>query len=337
MDQSVFTDVFMNGIDHSTRQFMKLTTPKPSKKWSRTRKRWRWEEVRGAQAIPSATGSDHARHTIDQAWAYCECAASRSARNRSNEDSDYLFMARDDVGGHADASARLIDSGATQHITRSSACVKNCRAIKPVQVYLADNGTVEAIGCGDVEMVVVETASGPRKGVLTNVWHVLKLSRNLFSVSRFTEDVDPITFDVDKCFVNLKGASWTIGKRIGKRLFELSVTPVPVTNALAASESSPDSEAYLWHLRLGHIGHGGLDSIVKKKLGVGIDLISVSRWELCDGCGIDKQTRASFQDSTSLRSKGLLDIVHSEAWSNKRASRTRTKPTALPSVRCGVL
>jgi len=124
--------------------------------------------------------------------------------------------------------------------------MKSYRATKPVQVHLADDGTVEAIGSGDVEMVV-ETPRGPRKGVLTNVWCIPTLSQNLFSVSRFTEDVDPLTFDSAKCFVGLKGASWTIGKRIGKGLFKLSVTPVLVTNmhALATSESSPDSEAYL--------------------------------------------------------------------------------------------
>ncbi|KAF1318440.1 Gag-pol polyprotein, partial [Globisporangium splendens] len=229
------------------------------------------------------------------------------------DDNDYLFMARDDVGGHADVSIWLIDSGATQHMTCSKACLKNCRAIKPVQVHLADDGTVEAIGCGDVEMMM-ETPRGPRKGVLTNVWYIPKLSRNLFAVSRFTKDVGPITFDVDKCFVKLKGASWTIGKRIGKGLFKLSMTPIPVSNAraLAASELSSTSKAYLWHLRLGHIGHGGLETIVKKKLGTGIDLTSVSKWELCDGCAIGKQTRASFHDSTKVRSNSLLDIVHSD-------------------------
>ncbi|KAF1318445.1 Integrase catalytic core protein, partial [Globisporangium splendens] len=229
------------------------------------------------------------------------------------DDNDYLFMARDDVGGHADASIWLIDSGATQHMTCSKACLKNYRAIKPVQVHLADDGTVEAIGCGDVEMMM-ETPRGPRKGVLTNVWYIPKLSQNLFAVSRFTKDVGPITFDVDKCFVKLKGASWTIGKRIGKGLFKLSMTPIPVSNAraLAASELSSTSKAYLWHLRLGHIGHGGLETIVKKKLGTGIDLTSVSKWELCDGCAIGKQTRASFHDSTKVRSNSLLDIVHSD-------------------------
>ena len=72
------------------------------------------------------------------------------------------------------------------------------------------------------------------------------------------------------------------------------------------------SKSYLWHLRLGHIGHGGLDTIVKQKLSVGIDIASVNKWELCGGCALGKQTRLSFQSTTTERAKNVLDIVHSD-------------------------
>lgn len=38
-----------------------------------------------------------------------------------------------------------------------------------------------------------------------------------------------------------------------------------------------DATSYLWHLQLGHIGHGGLDAIVKKNYGIGINIASVVR------------------------------------------------------------
>ena len=133
-------------------------------------------------------------------------------------------------------------------------------------------------------------------------------------MSWFTKDVGPITFDKEKCFAKIKAINWTIGTRIGKGLLKLCMTPVPISNvhALAGSESSLVSKAYLWHLRLGHIGHGGLDTIVKKKLSIGIDIKSVNKWELCDGCAIGKQTRVSFQNLIKHISSGLFDIVHSD-------------------------
>ena len=66
----------------------------------------------------------------------------------ARDEKDYLFVARDNIDGHADASSWLTDSGVTQHMTCSKACLKNYRAIKPVQMHLADDGTVEAIGSG---------------------------------------------------------------------------------------------------------------------------------------------------------------------------------------------
>ena len=83
---------------------------------------------------------------------------------------------------------------------------------------------------------------------------------------------------------------------------------------------------YLWHLRLSHIGHDGLDAIVKKKLGFGIDITLVNKWELCNGCELGKQTRSKFQMNAPERAKTMLEVVHSDVcgpmqtatFSNKR-------------------
>ena len=126
------------------------------------------------------------------------------SRSNGHDDSDYLFMAHVSAVGTESGSSQesskiwLIDSGATQHMTHSKSVFSNFRSIKSVKVHLADDGIVEAIGCGDVEMTM-NTPCGLRKGVLTNVWFVPKLSRNLFSVARFARDVGPITFDSTKC------------------------------------------------------------------------------------------------------------------------------------------
>ena len=106
----------------------------------------------------------------------------------------------------------LIDSGATQHMSYSKCFMVNYKTIDPVDVHLADDGVVQAIGSGDIVMKM-KTPSGVNKGVLTNVWHIPKLTRNLFSVGRFTKDAAPMTFDTSVCHVNRKGQKWKIGER----------------------------------------------------------------------------------------------------------------------------
>uniref|UniRef100_H3H4L4 Retrovirus-related Pol polyprotein from transposon TNT 1-94-like beta-barrel domain-containing protein n=1 Tax=Phytophthora ramorum TaxID=164328 RepID=H3H4L4_PHYRM len=97
----------------------------------------------------------------------------------------------------------LVDSGATQHMTSSNKYMRNYKKMAPVDVHLADDGVVQAVGTGDIVMSM-KTPRGMKKGVLTNVWHIPKLSRNLFSVGRFTKDVGPVTFESDGCFADNK-------------------------------------------------------------------------------------------------------------------------------------
>ena len=57
---------------------------------------------------------------------------------------DYLFS----VGGEVAKSSNvwLVDSGATQHMTSSKKFMKNYEVFDPVDVHLADDGVVQAIG-----------------------------------------------------------------------------------------------------------------------------------------------------------------------------------------------
>uniref|UniRef100_H3H7L8 CCHC-type domain-containing protein n=1 Tax=Phytophthora ramorum TaxID=164328 RepID=H3H7L8_PHYRM len=178
---------------------------------------------------------------------------------------DYLFSVGRTSSAAKPSDMWLVDSGATQHMTSSSKYMRNYKKMAPVDVHLADDGVVQAVGTGDIVMSM-KTPRGMKKGVLTNVWHIPKLSRNLFSVGRFTKDVGPVTFESDGCFADNKGLKWQLGAREGKGLFKLCMTPMMPDEANAASskDRQGDTTSYLWHLRLGHIGHGGLDAIVKK-------------------------------------------------------------------------
>jgi transposase InsO family protein len=152
--------------------------------------------------------------------------------------------------------------------------------------------------------------------VLTSVWHIPKLSRNLFSVGRFTKDVGPVTFERDGCFAETKGIRWKLRACEGKGLFRLCMKPpilVDEVNVTSSSGCHGDTNSYLWHLRLGHIGYGGLQDMFKKKnYSIGIGLASVSQWELCNGCALVKQTRASFLQKSPHRSTKLLEVIRSD-------------------------
>uniref|UniRef100_H3H9Z9 CCHC-type domain-containing protein n=1 Tax=Phytophthora ramorum TaxID=164328 RepID=H3H9Z9_PHYRM len=155
---------------------------------------------------------------------------------------DYLFSVGRTSSTAKPSDMWLVDSGATQHMTSSKTYMRNYKTMAPVDVHLADDGVVQAVGTGDIVMSM-KTPRGMKKGVLTNVWHIPKLSRNLFSVGRFTKDVGPVTFESDGCFADNKGLKWQLGAREGKGLFKLCMTPMMPDEANAAKEEEEEEEA----------------------------------------------------------------------------------------------
>uniref|UniRef100_A0AAV1VDM7 CCHC-type domain-containing protein n=1 Tax=Peronospora matthiolae TaxID=2874970 RepID=A0AAV1VDM7_9STRA len=135
---------------------------------------------------------------------------------------DYLFS----VGGEVAKSINvwLVDLGATQHMTSSKKFMKIYKVFNPVDVHLADDGVVQAIVKGDI-VTSMKKPRGTKKGVLTDECQIPMLSRNLFSVGRFTKDVGPVTFKTKGCFAETKGVKLNLGAREGKWLFKLCMTP----------------------------------------------------------------------------------------------------------------
>uniref|UniRef100_A0AAV1UD57 Retrovirus-related Pol polyprotein from transposon TNT 1-94 n=1 Tax=Peronospora matthiolae TaxID=2874970 RepID=A0AAV1UD57_9STRA len=262
---------------------------------------------------PSRIQENTERHRPQRAQDSGDRYRSQRANVAQEEDSGDCLFSIGETTSAKSSDIWLVDSGATQHMTCSKKFMRNYKGFDAVDVHLADDGIVQAIGSGDIVMSM-KTPQGMKKGVLTNVWHIPKLSRNLFSVGRFTKDVGPVTFTKDGCYGEAKGTKWKIGAREGKGLFKLQMTPVAPEQANAAKSSGCQggTKSYLWHLRLGHIGHDGLNCIVTKNIGIGIDISSVKKWDVCEGCALGKQTRVRFQSNTTARTSKLLEVIHSD-------------------------
>lgn len=74
--------------------------------------------------------------------------------------------------------------------------MRSYKVLDSVDAHLADDGIVHTISSGDI-VVSIKTPRRTKKGVLTNVSHISKLSKNLFSLVRFTYDVGSVTLTKD--------------------------------------------------------------------------------------------------------------------------------------------
>ncbi|KAH9186528.1 hypothetical protein AeNC1_011495, partial [Aphanomyces euteiches] len=172
----------------------------------------------------------------------------------------------------------FFDSRATNHMTNSLAKMINYKGMKAVKVHLADNDVFEAIGRGDIVMELA-TPEGLNRGELKDSLYLQRLSRNLFSVSRFTSPDTSVRIL----------ASFAIDERFGKGLFKLKMKPVKAPSAMANLSEAKRNPSNLCRERLGHIDSQGFHALVKNKLSSDMPLKSVEDWSFCDLCALGKQ------------------------------------------------
>lgn len=102
----------------------------------------------GNRRRPLATVGDHRRNE--------EASLVRDDTCLVDHGNDYLFMAQVGVVSAGSRSSQhsskiwLIDSNVMHHMAHTKPYFFNFQLIKPVDVHLANNGTAELIGCGDV-------------------------------------------------------------------------------------------------------------------------------------------------------------------------------------------
>src|SRR3954468_23155334 len=78
----------------------------------------------------------------------------------------------------------------------------------------------------------------------------------------------------------------------------------------ASVSTEKEDTMRLWHMRLGHISERGLQLLQKKGALSGIKSCKLN---LCEFCILGRQRRVSFSTSEH-RSKGLLDLIHTDVW-----------------------
>ena len=75
------------------------------------------------------------------------------------------------------------------------------------------------------------------------------------------------------------------------------------------SSNNPRDLGELWNRRMGHIHHGRLKFLYD--MVTSVSEVSTEHDDVCKGCMLGKFAKTSFP-SSDTRSKGILDLVHSD-------------------------
>lgn len=212
----------------------------------------------------------------------------------------------------ANSNEWYVDSGATQHMTKSEHFVHGKQKSEHDQITVANNNKLTVACVGDIPMTLTNGKS-KIDSTLKNVKCVPDLCTNLLSVSQMAKKGHSIIFKSDYCHIFDKNRKLIASASMVNDLYRLNGQAKE--NNSTNSESEPykaliaKTSSAIWHRRMGHICQSNLKKV--KNSTIGMECNEIKDKINCKVCAIGKQSRAPFKH-TGTHAKAILELVHSD-------------------------
>ena len=231
-------------------------------------------------------------------------AARRAEEYSTHDEEEALATSTMNVIG---SSEWIIDSGATQHMTFKRNNLEDYVEFKkPTVVNLGDNRSILAYGKGTYRVTAV-VDDKLQKIALRDVLYLPELDKNLLSVCAMIKLGAVVSFENDVCKITRNSKLLAVGVIRGK-LYVLKILEDQVN---IASEEL-ESDLFLWHCRLGHLGMDNVIKIANGNMVKGIGHLSSESKPFCEGCVMGKQHRCPYPKGISYRATEPFELIHSD-------------------------
>ena len=195
----------------------------------------------------------------------------------------------------------LVDSGASNHMTGSSASLHNLRQYTGTQnIQIANGSNLPITAIGDI---------GPS---FRHVFVSPGLSTSLISVGQMVDNNCDVRFSRDGCLVQdqVSGKVIAKGPKVG-RLFPLQFS---VPSSLSLASMVVDNKVEVWHQRLGHPNNVILSHLIKHDfLGSKDQCFNHKLSFDCSTCRLGKSKILPFP-SHGGHANTSFEIIHSDVW-----------------------
>lgn len=205
----------------------------------------------------------------------------------------------------------IMDSGATDHMTHSSnlfSTYSPCPSNK--KIATADGSLTTVAGRGDVQI--------SPSIILKNVLHVPKLSTNLVSIQKLTQDLHcKVIFYNEYCEFQEKDSGRMIGRakeKDGLYCLEIPAKTRLSHSLISESTLSNKEKIFLHHRRLGHPSFR-IVKILFPSLFSKLDVENLH----CEVCELAKHKRVPFPVSNK-RSTSPFYLIHTDIWGPSNVS-----------------
>lgn len=212
----------------------------------------------------------------------------------------HVLSSRSNIDSSSDGKW-LIDSGASEHISKDQSLFTNYKVVSNRHVIVGDGRCLPVSGIGDIKLKLFD-GKNYVNSTLYDVLHVPDIKINLFSVMVATRKGYVVKMLNEKCCIYKGSLLCAIGNLKGKA-YVLDVLYDECMNKVDVAAVSLLSE---WHERL---GHQSLDYV--KKVLTDNNIQFQNDKQQCVACLQGKIHRLPFIESTRFTSKPL-ELVHSD-------------------------
>ncbi|KAK2440889.1 putative mitochondrial protein [Trifolium repens] len=196
-----------------------------------------------------------------------------------------------------------LDTGCSNHMTSHREWLVNFNDSSKTKIRFADNRTIPAEGVGDV---LIKGKKG-NQALITGVLYVPEMKTNLLSMGQLLEKgfIMHLENNVMEVFDSHKNT--ILRAPISQnRTFQVQIS----ANQCLASIKIGD-EAWLWHMRYGHLNFKSLSYLKSNELVKGLPTIRTPK-DICQHCLLCKQARKSFVKEVAMRAKQVLAVVYND-------------------------
>lgn len=197
-----------------------------------------------------------------------------------------------------------LDTGASNHMCGNKHLFKEIREVEDRHVSFGDASKIQVKGQGMVHYL----QKGGTEGSIEDVYYVPDLKSNILSMGQLMEKGYSVF--MKNRVLQLKDNQGRLVARVEmtkNRMYKLNLRSVREK----CLQVNVEDKTSLWHLRFGHLHHGGLNKLAKKNMVHGLPDMDYDG-KFCEECVLGKQARTSFQKKAEYQAKHILELIHTD-------------------------
>ncbi|TFY53988.1 hypothetical protein EVG20_g9887 [Dentipellis fragilis] len=202
------------------------------------------------------------------------------------------------------------DTGATSHMTSHRHWFHSYSPfVTPIR--LADNSVIYSAGIGSVQFVPLMRGKEQRAVLFSRVLHVPELRNNLLSVLYLTRHKSfSVLIQGNSVQFSLQGEVLFTARVDSSNTAFLEGRTVCSAQFAGLSSTLP-LDLSLWHRRLGHHYHAGIQRLLREDLVTGLELKPGAPDPICEPCLAGKMHADPFPPSET-RASAPLELIHTD-------------------------